>query len=251
VKVVNVQPTHEHEWEAAPGLPAPLPGGETVLWQGSPDWRQLALHAFHVRKIGIYFLLMLAIQGAFLMGDGARGGDMWRPLAVSFLTASLGLGMLAGVAWFAGKSTLYTLTNKRVVMRVGIVLTLTFNLPYKRIAAASLRRYGQRSLDIALQLYPQDRIGWFHLWPHQRAWHLSHPQPTLRCLPDGEAVGALLMREWQRVHAAPAQVWAAPPEEALSPAVVTSPATTPAPVRQTRPVTAQRQSGQTQQGLPA
>lgn len=251
MKAVNVQPTHEHEWEAAPGLPAPLPGGETVLWQGSPDWRQLALHAFHVRKIGIYFLLMLAIQGAFLMGDGARDGDLWRPLAVSFLTASLGLGMLAGVAWFAGKSTLYTLTNKRVVMRVGIVLTLTFNLPYKRIAAASLRRYGQRSLDIALQLYPQDRIGWFHLWPHQRAWHLSHPQPTLRCLPDGEAVGALLMREWQRVHAAPAQVWSAAPEEALSPAVVTSPATTPAPVRQTRPVTAQRQSGQTQQGLPA
>ena len=201
MKAVNVQPTHEHEWEAAPGLPAPLPAGEQVLWQGSPDWRQLALHAFHVRKIGLYFAAMLGIQAAFLLDMGAHGAELWRPLSVSALTASLALAMLAGVAWFAGRTALYTLTNQRVVLRIGIVLTLTFNLPYRRIASASVRRYGQRSLDIALKLYPQDRIGWFHLWPHQRAWHLSHPEPTLRCLPEGEAVSALLLQQWQRVQA--------------------------------------------------
>ena len=58
--------------------------------------------------------------------------------------------------------------------------TLTFNLPYKRIAAASLRQYASGATDIALKLYPQDRIGSFHLWPHQRAWQLRHPEPTLR-----------------------------------------------------------------------
>ncbi|MEY3475503.1 MAG: hypothetical protein RL087_1961, partial [Pseudomonadota bacterium] len=30
---------HEHEFEAAPGLPAPLPVGERILWQGAPQWR--------------------------------------------------------------------------------------------------------------------------------------------------------------------------------------------------------------------
>ncbi len=244
MKAVNVQPTHEHEWEAAPGLPAPLPVGETVLWQGAPDWRQLALHAFHVRKIGIYFSLMLAVQAAYLLGEGATSGDLWRPLSVSFLTAALALGMLAGVAWFAGRTTLYTLTSKRVVMRVGLVLTLTFNLPYKRIAAASLRRYGRRSLDIALQLYPQDRIGWFHLWPHQRAWHLSHPQPTLRCLANGEAVSALLMQQWQRVHAGETVV------TGESAAQTPAPAATPArqPVRH---APSARPATEPQQGLPA
>jgi Bacterial PH domain len=247
VKAVNVQPTHEHEWEAAPGLPAPLPRGERVLWQGAPDWRQLALHAFHVRKIGLYFALMLGVQAAYLLGEGASGGALWRPLSVSVLTASLALGMLAGVAWFAGRTALYTLTDKRVIMRVGIVLTLTFNLPYKRIAAASLRRYGRRSLDIALQLYPQDRIGWFHLWPHQRAWHLSHPQPTLRCLPEGEAVSALLMQQWQRVHAGEAVV-TADSAEAAAPAA--APLT--APVRQpARPAPSSRPASEPHQGLPA
>ncbi len=248
MKAVNVQPTHEHEWEAAPGLPAPLPGNEVVLWQGAPDWRQLALHAFHVRKIGIYFGLMLAIQAAYLLGEGAAGGDLWRPLSVSFLTAALALGMLAGVAWFAGRTTLYTFTSKRVVMRVGIVLTLSFNLPYKRIAAASLRRYGKRSLDIALQLYPQDRIGWFHLWPHQRAWHLSHPQPTLRCLADGEAVSALLMQQWQRAHAGEALVTA----DVLPPSAAPDAAPLPLPVRQpVRHAPSARPASQPQQGLPA
>ena len=37
-----------------------------------------------------------------------------------------------------GTSTAYTLTNRRVVMRIGIVLTLSFNLPLKRIAAAEM-----------------------------------------------------------------------------------------------------------------
>lgn len=249
MKAVNVQPTHEHEWEAAPGLPAPLPGGETVLWQGSPDWRQLALHAFHVRKIGIYFALMLALQAAYLLGDGASGGDLWRPLSVSFLTASLALGLLTGVAWFAGRSALYTLTDKRVVMRIGIVLTLTFNLPYKRMAGASLRRYDQRSLDIALQLYPQDRIGWFHLWPHQRAWHLSHPQPTLRCLPNGEAVGALLMQQWQRVHAGEAMVTADAAAPAVLPSGLQPALNTPRPGA--RAAMGPRPGAETHQGLPA
>ena len=51
-------PQHEHEFEAAPGLPELLPEGEHIVWQAAPDWKQLAIHAFHVRKIAIYFSLM-------------------------------------------------------------------------------------------------------------------------------------------------------------------------------------------------
>ena len=29
------------DFEPVPGLPAPLPAGETLLWQGAPDWRDL------------------------------------------------------------------------------------------------------------------------------------------------------------------------------------------------------------------
>jgi hypothetical protein len=41
--------------------------GEHVVWQGAPDWRSLAVHAFHVRKIALYFVFMLALQALNLM----------------------------------------------------------------------------------------------------------------------------------------------------------------------------------------
>ena len=59
----------EHEFEAALGLPEPLPRGERLLWQGAPDWRVLAVAAFHIRKLAIYFAAMLAVQAMYLAGE--------------------------------------------------------------------------------------------------------------------------------------------------------------------------------------
>jgi len=193
--------THEHEFEAAPGLPEPLPPGEKMLWQGAPQWRQLALHAFHVRKIAIYFLIMWTVQFIYLMDRHAGNHEIAISLLQSFLTGSLALVLLSAVAWFSSKTTVYTITDKRVVMRVGMVLTLTFNLPHKRIASASLKNFHGNSGDIALSLYPSDRIAWMHLWPHARAWRLTQPEPALRCIPDAQAVGKILLAAWSQERA--------------------------------------------------
>jgi len=193
--------THEHEFEAAPGLPEPLPVGEKLLWQGAPQWQQLALHAFHVGKIAIYFLIMLAIQLAYLIERHVANGEIAASIFKSFLTGSVALALLSAVAWFSSKTTIYTITDKRVVMRVGMVLTLTFNLPHKRIAAASIKNLRGSTGDIALSLYPTDRIAWMHLWPHARAWRLSQPEPALRCIPDADAVGHILLLAWGQEHA--------------------------------------------------
>ena len=186
---------HEHEFEAAPGLPEPLPQGEQMLWQGRPDWVVLAIEVFHVRKLAIYFLLMLAVQALYLLGD--PGASLAGPLLTSALLAGLALLMLATTAWFSARTTLYTLTDRRVLMRVGMVLTLTFNLPLRQIAGASFRPLAHGRGDIALELGGSDRIAWFHLWPHVRAWKLRKPQPSLRCLPDAAPVAQLVLRTWQ------------------------------------------------------
>lgn len=193
--------THEHEFEAAPGLPEPLPAGEKLLWQGAPDWFRLALHAFHVRKIAIYFLIMLAVQLTYLMDSDASSREITVSIVKSFLTGLLAIAMLSAVAWLSCKTTLYTITDKRLVMRIGIVLTLTFNLPYKRIAAASIKNVNGTVGDIALSLYPTDRIAWVHLWPHARAWRLTQPEPALRCIQDVDAVGKILLAAWSQHHA--------------------------------------------------
>jgi hypothetical protein len=181
---------HEHEFEAAPGLPEALPAGEKILWQGAPDWRQLAVHAFHVRKLAIYFALIIALQAWVMQGQSLQ--VMLASIGTSAMLALTAVGMLTAIAWFASHTCLYTLTSKRIVMRVGIVLTMTFNLPLVRIAGAALKSRGRGCGDVALQIREPDRIAYLHLWPHARAWRLKNPEPSLRCVKNADAVGASL-----------------------------------------------------------
>lgn len=189
---------HEHEFEAAPGLPEPLPSGERILWQGAPDWRVLAVQAFHVRKLGIYFAAMLCLQALYMSGQ--PGGFAVAQLLTSGALAVIALLLLSLTAWFAARTTLYTLTNERIVMRVGIVLTLTFNLPLRQIAGAALCPQDGGYGDIALTLKGPDRIAYLNLWPHARPWAVKNPEPSLRCLPEAAALGARIQAAWQAAN---------------------------------------------------
>ena len=187
------QPSHEHEFEAAPGLPEALPRDEKLLWQGAPQWRVLARSAMHVRGLSVYFALMLTWRVATVLADGGSALAALASVLVLLPLALLALAMLMLVAWLASRSTVYTITDKRVVMRIGIVLTITFNLPLRMIESASLRRDIDGNGDIALVLSPPDRIAWLHLWPHVRPWQLRRPQPMLRAVADSARVAALLL----------------------------------------------------------
>jgi hypothetical protein len=193
-----VKPHHEHEFEAAPGLPEALPAGEHILWQGSPDWKMLAVDAFHVKRLAIYFSLMIALH-AVMIWDGSLGllANL-SELSVGAILASIALSLLVLTAWLSASTTMYTITNRRVVMRIGIVLTLTFNLPHRWIKTAQIRDQGEGYGEIALELKGDDRIAYLHLWPHARAWHISQPQPALRCIANAKEVGTLLHEAWEK-----------------------------------------------------
>ena len=193
-----MKPHHEHEFEAAPGLPEALPAGELILWQGSPDWKMLAVDAFHVRRLAIYFSLMIALQ-AVMVWDASLGllANL-SALSIGAVLATVSLSLLVLTAWLSASTTMYTITNRRVVMRIGIVLTLTFNLPHRWIKTAQMRDQGRGFGEIALELKGDDRIAYLHLWPHARAWHIGQPQPALRCIANVKEVGALLHEAWEK-----------------------------------------------------
>ena len=124
-------PAHEHEFEATHGLPEALPEGEVQLWQGSPDARLLATQALHLDVVAGYFALLLAWRGIASLYDGATLGQTLMAMAGMLPLIGLACGLLAGIAWLMARTTVYTVTNRRVVMRVGIVLSITFNLPFE------------------------------------------------------------------------------------------------------------------------
>ncbi len=49
----------DFNFEPRRGLPALLPEGERLLWQGSPRWQSLAVRAYQVRKVIVYFAILV------------------------------------------------------------------------------------------------------------------------------------------------------------------------------------------------
>lgn len=187
---------HEHEFEPQRGLPESLPKDERLLWQGSPGWRMLARRAFHLRKLTLYFAAMVLLRAAFVFHDTGSLLAALRATPGPLALAAIALGLVALLAWLSARSSVYTITDKRVVLRIGIVLTLTFNIPFKRIASAGLHLESDGSGDLPLTLLPPDRIAYLHLWPHARPWRLGRPEPMLRSVPDAAAVAKLLTQAW-------------------------------------------------------
>ncbi len=187
---------HEHELEPQYGLPEALPASERLLWQGSPSWAALARTAFHVRKLAVYFAIIIALRViTVLLESGGLEKAMISALWLSLL-ALTAIGILSGLAVIVARTTVYTITSRRVVMRIGMVLTVSFNLPFKRIAAAGLRRHSDGSGDIPLALMPEDQIGYVQLWPHVRPWRFARTEPMLRGLAQPEQVAKILTEAW-------------------------------------------------------
>lgn len=165
-----------------------------MLWQGAPDARVLARTALHTRKLALYFGLLACWAGASaaLAGEGAAAS------ALSLLKFA-GVGavpiILALVyAWAVSRGTVYTITNRRVVLHIGLALPVTLNLPFARVAAADVKAAADGSGDLSLSLSGRDRFAYAVLWPHARPWRFTNPQPTLRCLADVQLAAQVLAR---------------------------------------------------------
>ena len=211
-------PEHEHEFEAAHGLPEALPAGEVQLWQGRPDALLMARQALHLDALLLYFGALLAWRVLGSWYDGATPGQTGLALAGMLPLIALALGLLSVIAWLIARTTVYTLTNRRVVMRLGVVLSITFNLPYAQIASAGFRARGPREGkggDIVLSLAGSDRIAYLHLWPHVRPWQLRRTQPMLRGLADAGTVAQILANALQQAEAARADHTTALPVRAV------------------------------------
>ncbi|MES2783700.1 MAG: photosynthetic complex putative assembly protein PuhB, partial [Pseudomonadota bacterium] len=119
--------------------------------------------------------------------------------AVSVLGVSV-VGLFALFAWGVGRTTVYTLTNKRLVLRIGVALNKCINLPLSEIKSANLKMLPSGHGNIVLDLKGAPRLGYIMLWPHVRSLRFVTPQPTLRAIPDAQAFAALLFKTTQAVQ---------------------------------------------------
>ncbi len=185
--------TGEYENEPIPGLPDRLPAGEELLWQGSPCWKALALRAFHLRSLALYFGLLLVWAVAAGLWEAQPLGELLGSAARLLLLGALAALLLGGIAWLQRRATVYTITNQRVVIRFGVALPMAVNLPFRAIESAHLKRFRDGTGDISLAVEGSGQLGYLLLWPYARPWHLGErAQPMLRALPEAASVAGLL-----------------------------------------------------------
>lgn len=174
------------------GVEMPLPPGEAVRWQGSPEWRSLAVHVFHLRKLAIYFALLVAWRGVLSAGE-ARPVAYFAVGAVTLAACFAGAAAIVVLlARISARTTTYAITDRRLVLHVGMVMPATVNVPLSMVESAGVRVYRDGTGDLAVRLEGSDRLAYFLLWPHARPWRFNPTEPALRCIPDPAAVGEVL-----------------------------------------------------------
>ena len=179
----------EYEHEPIPGLPGLLPAGERILWQGSPEWRALARTAFHTRLIAGYFAALSAIALGLGVSSGSYAG-----VGMTVTLGFVGVALLHLLAWGSARTTIYTLTNRRIVLRIGMAVPKCINLPLGMIASVDLAARADGSGDLPLAVKGAPALGYLALWPHARPWRIVAPQPMLRAVPDAASIGELIAR---------------------------------------------------------
>ena len=186
------QDHHQFESTQFKELPAPLPVGERVIWQGKPSLKGLALRSFHIREVAIYFGVLLAWRLWSNWLHGVQAGDVVISALWLIAPAISAIAVLAGLAWLFRRAACYTITSKRVLFQFGVALPITMNIPLNKITNAALKIHHVGSGDIPLGVSDGKRVSYLLLWPHIRPWRLRAPEPMMCALPDPAVVAARL-----------------------------------------------------------
>jgi hypothetical protein len=182
----------DFNFEPRRGLPALLPEGERLLWQGSPRWQSLAVRAYQVRKVIVYFAILVLWRVAMGLANAQSLAAVILSSLFILLLGSIAFGVLCTLAYLNARSTVYSITSRRILLRHGVAVQLTMNIPLKFIDTAGLRPFADGTGDIALTLPRSERIGFLITWPHLRPGRITRPQPSLRALVDAKEAADIL-----------------------------------------------------------
>ena len=177
--------------EPVRGLPEVLPPGERILWQGRPSSIQLARDALNTRWVLGWFALLGTWRAGATLADGTLA-EAGRTLALYLATGALAVAILTACAVVMARATCYTITNKRVSLRIGAALTVHAQVPFSRVGAADLSLNRNGTGTIAIDPVGASPLSYAVLWPHCRPWHARDPKPALRSIPDAARVAELL-----------------------------------------------------------
>ncbi len=173
------------------GVPHPLPAGERVLWEGAPDANAMAKHVFHRGWVLIYFGAML-LWWIVTTESAIGSSDFFAGLGVRVGLSAIVLAIVEGLARISARTSWYAVTNRRLVLKLGMVIPMSINIPFSIVESAGIGQFKDGTGQIVLLLDKAHRLAYVALWPHCRVLQINRPQPILRGLRNATELGTLL-----------------------------------------------------------
>jgi hypothetical protein len=187
--------SHGHDdfaFEKIRGLPADLPAGEKLLWQGSPKWQSLALNTYYVRWVAIYFAALVLWRVGVGMGSGLTLSGVALSCVWIAALGCIASGVLSGLAYLSARTTVYSITSRRVLLRHGIAVPMTMNIPFDLLDSADLRVRRDGTGDLSVSLLRGQRVAYLITWPHLSPGYVTSPRPSFRSIPDPKKAAEIL-----------------------------------------------------------
>ena len=160
---------YKTKFEAPKNILDAIPDGESILWKGKPSLWGFSWNLFGLKWIAAYLfiLLMVSILRVFVSDFYTAFFVDFLPFFSSGVFASIILFGLAAVQTF---STVYVITEKRVIIKTGAALSFLISMPFKKIKGINLQKRRGSIGTISFELFSEKRVPYTSCWPSVRPW---------------------------------------------------------------------------------
>jgi len=184
---------YKTKFEAPKNILDAIPNGESILWKGRPSLWGFSWNLFGLKWITLYLSMLSIVSVArFFASDFYTAFYVdFLPFFLSGIFASI---ILIGLAATQTYSTVYIITENRVIIKTGAALSFLISMPFKMIKEVNLQKRGASIGTISFELLSEKRVPYISCWPSVRPWKFKRTQPAFSCVRSVDEVATILRK---------------------------------------------------------
>jgi len=184
---------YKTKFEAPKNILDAIPNGESILWKGRPSLWGFSWNLFGLKWITLYLSMLSIVSVArFFASDFYTAFYVdFLPFFLSGIFASI---ILIGLAATQTYSTVYIITENRVIIKTGAALSFLISMPFKKIKEVNLQKRGASIGTISFELLSEKRVPYISCWPSVRPWKFKRTQPAFSCIGSVDKVATILRK---------------------------------------------------------
>ena len=184
---------YKTKFEAPKNILDAIPDGESILWKGKPSLWGFSWNLFGLKWITFYLSILSVVSIArFFASDFHTAFYIdFLPFFLSGIFASI---ILIGLAAIQAYSTVYIITENRVIIKTGAALSFLIRMPFKKIKEVNLQKRGASIGTISFELFSKKRVPYVSCWPSVRPWKFKKTQPAFSCVRSVDEVATILRK---------------------------------------------------------